>query len=201
MSVVINTNSAATLASNNLASSDAMLQKSLARLSSGKKIVDPSDDAGELAVSMKLTATIDRTKVVHTNIANSLLFLQMQDGSYQTTAQVMNRISELKILSNEVTKNASDNYNYNSESTALKAQLNSLSTEQFNRVSLFTSGASATTLAVGTTEDGTTTVNIDQVALANAVTNATGAANLAALSQTNAKKAIEDVATLRAKSL
>ena len=34
MSVVINTNSAATLASNNLASSNAMLQKSLARLSS-----------------------------------------------------------------------------------------------------------------------------------------------------------------------
>ncbi|MBT5815318.1 MAG: flagellin, partial [Opitutales bacterium] len=77
--------------------------------------------------------------------------------------------SELKILSNDVTKNASDNYNYNSESTALKAQLNSLSTEQFNRVSLFTSGASATTLA--------------------------------ALSQTNAKTGIEDVATLRAKSL
>ena len=199
MSVVINTNSAATLASNNLASSNAMLQKSLARLSSGKKVVDPSDDAGELAVSMKLTATIDRTKAVHTNIANSLLFLQTQDGSYQTTAQVMNRISELKILSNDVTKNASDNYN--SKFTALKAQLNSLSTEKFNGVSLFTSGASATTLAVGTTEDGTTTVNIDQVALANAVTNATGAANLAALSETNAKTAIEDVATLRAKSL
>jgi len=154
MSVVINTKSAATLAANNLASSNAMLQKSLARLSSGKKIVDPSDDAGGLAVSMKLTATINRTKAVHTNIANSLLFLQTQDGSYQTTAQVMNRISELKILSNDVTKNPSDNYN--SEFTALKAQLNSLSTEKFNGVSLFTSGASATTLAVGTTEDRTT---------------------------------------------
>ncbi|MBT5816498.1 MAG: flagellin [Opitutales bacterium] len=156
MSVVINTKSAATLAANNLASSNAMHQKSLARLSSGKKIVDPSDDAGGLAVSMKLTATINRTKAVHTNIANSLLFLQTQDGSYQTTAQVMNRISELKILSNDVTKNPSDNYNYNSEFTALKAQLNSLSTEKFNGVSLFTSGASATTLAVGTTEDRTT---------------------------------------------
>ncbi|MBT7866858.1 MAG: flagellin, partial [Opitutales bacterium] len=41
MSVVINTKSAATLAANNLASSNAMHQKSLARLSSGKKIVDP----------------------------------------------------------------------------------------------------------------------------------------------------------------
>ena len=56
MSVVINTNYAATIASNNLAASNANLQKSLNRLSSGSKIVNPSDDAGGLAVSMKLSA-------------------------------------------------------------------------------------------------------------------------------------------------
>jgi len=47
MSVVINTNYAATVASNNLATSNSMLQKSLNRLSSGSKIVNPSDDAGK----------------------------------------------------------------------------------------------------------------------------------------------------------
>ena len=46
MSVVINTNYAATVASNNLASSSSMLQKSLNRLSSGSKIVNPSVQAG-----------------------------------------------------------------------------------------------------------------------------------------------------------
>ena len=56
MSVVINTNYAATVASNNLATSNAQLQRSLNRLSSGTKIVNPSDDAGGLAVSMKLSA-------------------------------------------------------------------------------------------------------------------------------------------------
>ena len=39
MSVVINTNYSATIASNNLATSNSMLQKSLNRLSSGSKIV------------------------------------------------------------------------------------------------------------------------------------------------------------------
>ena len=56
MSVVINTNYSATVAANNLAVSNSMLQKSLNRLSSGSKIVSPADDAGGLAVSMKLSA-------------------------------------------------------------------------------------------------------------------------------------------------
>ena len=39
MSVVINTNTAATVANNNLSASNALLQRSLNRLSSGLKIV------------------------------------------------------------------------------------------------------------------------------------------------------------------
>ncbi len=72
MPVTINTNSAATIAKNNLNSSNAMLQKSLNRLSSGMKIVNPSDDAGGLAVSMKMSAAIKRTDAVNTNLANGV---------------------------------------------------------------------------------------------------------------------------------
>ena len=61
MSVVINTNYAATVASNNLAASNSMLQKSLNRLSSGSKIVSPSDDAGGMAVAMSLSAAARRS--------------------------------------------------------------------------------------------------------------------------------------------
>lgn len=200
MSVVINTNSAATLASNNLASSNAMLQKSLARLSSGKKIIDPSDDAGGLAVSMKLTATINRTKAVHTNIANALSFLQTQDGSYQTAAQVMNRISELKILANDVTKNVSDKDNYDSEFNALQAQLTSISDETFNGVSLFTSAATATSLSVTTTESGSTSVGINQGSLSNELSTIVGAASLSDITIAQVGTAIEDIATQRSEN-
>lgn len=85
-------------------------------------------------------------------------------------------MSELKTMSTDVTKNATDiaNYdtdiaNYDTEFTALKAQLTSLTSETFNGVSLFTADSSASTLAVGTTESGATTVNLDQAALGNAV--------------------------------
>ena len=98
MSVVINTNSAATVASNNLAASNSMLQKSLNRLSSGSKIVSPADDAGGLAVSMKLTAAAKRSAAANINIGNSISFLQTQDGALKVTGKVLDRISELKTL-------------------------------------------------------------------------------------------------------
>ena len=120
MGLYINTNVSASLAATNLSNSNAMLQKSLARLSSGSKITSPADDAGGLAVSMKLTAAISRTDATSTNIANAVSFLQTQDGSLKTAGDVLNRISELKTLSTDVTKSATDVANYDTEFTALQ---------------------------------------------------------------------------------
>src|SRR5262249_17926698 len=100
MSVVINTNVAATIAANNLAASNATFQTSLNRLSSGSKIVSPSDDAGGLAVSMKLSAAATRDSAVQSNIGNATSFLQTQDGALQVVGQILDRISELKTLYN-----------------------------------------------------------------------------------------------------
>ncbi|SVE22836.1 uncharacterized protein METZ01_LOCUS475690, partial [marine metagenome] len=54
MGLTINTNPAAIRASFNLAKNNQQLQQSLTRLSSGRRIIKPADDAGGLAVSMKL---------------------------------------------------------------------------------------------------------------------------------------------------
>ena len=56
MSVVINTNTSASLASYNLNNTNVNLQRSLNRLSSGSRINSSFDDAGGLAVSMKMSA-------------------------------------------------------------------------------------------------------------------------------------------------
>ena len=60
MPLNINTNAAASSASYYLSKNNAALQKSLTRLSSGSRITQPADDAGGLAVSMKLSGTINR---------------------------------------------------------------------------------------------------------------------------------------------
>src|SRR4051812_830379 len=150
MSVVINSNFAATVASNNLAASNDMLQKSMNRLSSGTKIVNPADDAGGLAVSMKLSAAAKRSGAAASNIGNSVSFLQSQDGVLKVAGKVLERMGELRTLYDDPTKNSNDKANYDSEFVALQSELSSLTSNTFNSVDLFGSGS----LSVSVSEDG-----------------------------------------------
>jgi flagellin len=152
MSIVINTNPSATVSAFNLAKNNSELQKSLARLSSGSRIVTPADDAGGLAVSMKLTAQINRLDAVRQNVANAQSFLQVQDGALKVTANLLDRVSELKTMSMDVTKNSSDLANYNAEFNEIQAQLKNIMVEKFNGINLFDSEG----LTAFTTEDGVT---------------------------------------------
>ncbi len=195
MSVVINSNHAATVASNNLASSSSNLQKSLNRLSSGSKIVNPSDDAGGLGVSMRLSAAARRSGAASVNVANSVSFLQTQEGAMKVTAKVLERVGELKVLSEDPTKSATDVANYDAEFTQLQAQITSLAAEKFNDIALFNNA-----LTAQVSEDGTQTVALSAKDLAGdaGITAITGAANLGALTIANIKSATDGVATFRA---
>jgi len=159
--ISINVNSAASGAGLNLGKTNESLQKSLSRLSSGKRIVNSSDDAGGLAVSMKMSAAQKRTEATAINLANIQSFLQTQDGAFSVADKVLNRMSELTTLARDVTKNAGDVENYDKEFQNLQMQLISLNTEKFNGVPLF-SGSSVfdssdidgATFDVPTSEDG-----------------------------------------------
>jgi len=173
MSVVINTNSAATSAAYNLGNTNVNLQRSLNRLSSGSRINSSFDDAGGLAVSMKMSASIRRTEATLANVNNSVSFLQTQDGVMKTADKVLNRMSELATLAQDVTKSSSDLSLYDTELNVLKNQLNLMLSEKFNGISLFSGGASAgsagldsaTTMTVVTSHDGAQTVGITQADL------------------------------------
>ncbi len=193
MSVVINTNYAASVASNNLAASNSMLQRSLNRLSSGSKIVNPSDDAGGLAVSMKLSAAAKRSGAANNNIGNSVSFLQTQDGALKVAGKVLDRVSELKTLYADPTKGSTDLANYDAEFTQLKDQLTDLASETFNGINIFNNA-----LSTQVSEDGSQSVSLSAKDLATTVTNVTGASNLAGVSLTQIKTAIDGVATHRA---
>lgn len=183
MPVVINTNYAATVASDNLAASNSSLQRSLNRLSSGSKIVNPSDDAGGLAVSMKLSAAAKRSAATATNVGNAVSFLQTQDGVLKVTGKILDRMSELATLYTDPTKGATDLANYGTEFTALSAELTKLGSEEFNGIGLFGS------ISVSTTESGGGAV---------ATTAYTMASGLAIGTLSGITDAIEDLATARA---
>ncbi len=120
---VINTNIQAMAAARSLSASQDMLGRSLTRLSSGSKIVNPSDDAAGLAVSEKLDAENRRVQAASTNVQNAISYVQTSDGFMSGMTQILSRMSELAILSKDVTKNSTDVALYGQEFSALQDQL------------------------------------------------------------------------------
>ena len=123
MSIVINTNFASSVANYNLNQTSVNLRRSLERLSSGSRINSSSDDAGGLAVSMKLAAAIRRNMAADANVANAISMLETQDSVLKIADKVVSRMSELATLAMDVTKNSGDISNYNTEFQSLQTQL------------------------------------------------------------------------------
>ena len=137
MSIVINSNMAASYSALNMSRANDLLSKSLQRLSSGKRIVSPADDAGGLAVGMKLESSLKRAAASRMNTQNGTSFLQMQDSVMKIGGEILDRMAELKSFFNDVSKNAADRETYNHEFHELQTELNSLQKQKFNGVSLF----------------------------------------------------------------
>lgn len=195
MPVIINTNTAASIASSNLSASNAMLQKSLNRLSSGSKIVNASDDAGGVAVASRLSAAAKRTGVVSANIGNALSFLQQQDSALKTVSKVLERMAELQALNADPTKSTSDVALYGTEFTALNTSLLAMTDDTVNSKDLF--GAALTVSINDNLVTSTDAVAFGAAALFAAIstTNALTIANA-----TTTTSAIQSVSGMRAEN-
>ena len=115
MSLTINTNHAAVQAGFNLSRNSNSLQESINRLSSGKRINRPADDSGGLSVSMKLRSSINRLNGANNNIQNGISFLEVQDGILEVAGRIVDRMIELKGMSQDAMKNNFDNATYENE--------------------------------------------------------------------------------------
>lgn len=196
--MVINTNTHAMAAAGNLQTSESMLSKSLARLSSGSKIVNPADDAAGLAVSMRLDAQIARLQAAKNNVGNAISFTQTQDGYLKKMAKALDRMSELSILAQDVTKSDADRALYDAEFQQIYEYFTSAASKDFNGVSLFSTMPLNVTID---SEGGTFTMNgIDLASAAYtplAASDVTTTTN-AMTALTNVKAAITQLAADRA---
>jgi flagellin len=147
------------------------LQKSLKRLSSGKKIIGGADDPGGLAVSMKLNASIKRLAGAESNVQNGLSFLEVQDGMLETVGNIVTRMSELKgLYDDDPLKSSDEKDSYDTEFKDLQSQLDSIVSSKFNGVSLFNSteatygnlkvDTSQDKISIGVSADGGTSITI-----------------------------------------
>ncbi len=199
--MVINTNLSAQSGASLLMQSSTQLSKSLARLSSGSKITSPADDSAGLAVSMQLVAQMGRNTAASNNVGDAISFNQTQDGYLSQLSNALNRMSELSVQAQDVTKSNSDRGLYQQEFNTLANYINNVSTKEFNGVSLF----NGDTLKVTIDSDGNTFdmkgVNLTDSTfstLANTGTNDISTTTGAATALGNVKSAIALLAADRA---
>jgi len=148
MPLHISTNQAADKANYYLGKNADNMQKALTRLASGKRLTSPVEDPGNLAVSMKLSASINRLAGAMNNTQNAVSFMEVQDGMLETVGKILDRMSELKGLgSQDPMKSESDIASYNNEFKDLQVQLYAISQEKFNGVSLFANWSNGATVA------------------------------------------------------
>ena len=204
--MIINTNVAASAASRNLAASTERLSQSLARLSSGSKIVSPADDAAGLAQVIRFEAQMNRNSAVRANLGNATSFSQTQDGFLQKVQVALDRMSELSVLSQDVTKTNTDRSNYSVEFTQLQNYISDIGTKSFNGVTLFTSAGEAVTIdsdaskftmnAVDMTS-ATSTTGLARIY--NSSTSAITTTGSAASALSNIQTSIQNLADMRAR--
>jgi len=138
MPLAISTNIAAEKANYYLGYNADKVQESIKRLASGRRLTSPVQDPGNLAVSMKLSASLNRLAGAMNNAQNGISFLEVQDGMLETVGKIIDRMSELKgLATQDPMKSAMDRYSYNNEFKDLQIQLYAITNENFNGVSLF----------------------------------------------------------------
>jgi len=185
--MVINTNTTAARGARFLSDSTSNLQRSLAKLASGSKIVEPQDDAAGLAVASRFDAQINRTEATRSNIGNAISFKQTQDGYLSKVSKALDRMSELGVMSQDATKSTTDKGLYAKEFDSLQAYVVQIADQKFNGVNLFSSA----TLGVLQDDVGTTLFSAGAVDLAAGA----GGTYLTTLSSTTPKTASDLVKT------
>ena len=204
--MVINTNIAAAAATRNLAASSDRLSQSLARLSSGSKITSPEDDAAGLAQVIRFEAQMNRNSAVRANLGNATSFSQTQDGFLQKVQVALDRMSELSVLSQDVTKTNTDRSNYSVEFTQLQNYISDIGTKNFNGVTLFATGGQQVTIdsdaskfSMNAVDMTSTTATTGLARIYNSTTSSITTTTSAANALSNIQTSIQNLADMRAK--
>lgn len=195
--MIINTNLAAQTTASQLSESSVQLSKSLARLSSGSKLLSPDEDAAGLAVSIRFGAQINRIKAASNNVGNAISYTQTQDGFLKKVTKAMDRMSELAVLSQDVTKTNSDRSLYDQEFQTLGQYVLDIGHKDFNGVSLFDGVSRAVTTDGDSASFSMSGINVGSSIYTTATASSISTTTTAAAALSNVKAAISQISADR----
>ena len=195
MAAVINTNVASLGAQRNLNASQADLNKSIQRLSSGLRINSSKDDAAGLAIATRMDAQIRGQDVAVRNANDAISFAQTAEGAVSKVTDALQRMRELAVQAANGSYASGDRANLDAEYQQLASEVTRItSNTKFNGNSVF---GSATTFQIGSGTGDTiqmSAVQSSNITISGSVTDVSAATSAltaidAALDNANTSRA------------
>ena len=150
MSLVVQTNTASSFAQSQLGKTSAALAKNFAKLSSGFRITDASDDAAGLGIVKSMNAQVRSMAVAERNTNDGISMTQTADGGAEQIHEIMTRMRELSVQASNGNLATNDYTNLDTEFQANLSEIDRVATStQFNGSSLLSGAASAKNFQVG----------------------------------------------------
>ncbi|MDG4718307.1 MULTISPECIES: flagellin [Thalassospira] len=171
MALNIISNYAANVAHRNLTASDTMATRSLAKLSSGTRVVSARDDAASMAIGARLNATTQALKTATVNVGQANSMLQIADGGMATIDDILVRMKTLSVQASSGNLSDTERGFLNDEFVQLRDEIDRIaSSTNFNGIQLLGDGGDValdfTDLAATGTGRGLVPVNgFDSIAI------------------------------------
>jgi flagellin len=184
MPQTINTNLQSLNAQRNLNGSQASLGTSMQRLSSGLRINSSKDDAAGLAIATRMDAQGRGITVAIRNANDGISMAQTAEGALATVSEILQRMRELAVQSQNASNGTSDRSNLDTEYQQLSSEITRLAAQtKFNGSAIIGASAGAQIFQVGPNNGETLTVTTTTVTTVggNVTTAALASTALAAI--------------------
>lgn len=139
MSVTLNSNYGAVVASKNLVANQTDMNKTMERLSKGKKTINARDDAAGIAIAGKMEAQIRALSTAMRHAKDGQALVGAAEGSMQEASKILQRMRELAVHAASGIATEVDKDYLNVEMSHLVQQIDSISSNsKFNQRQLLT---------------------------------------------------------------
>ena len=146
MALNIISNYAANVAHRYLANADAAATSSLAKLSSGTRVVSAKDDAASLAIGSRLNAEVQALKQANVNATQASSMLQIADGALSQIGDILTRAKVLAVQAGSGQLSSTERGILDQEYQQLLSEIDRISGNTlFNGVSLLSGTAVTST--------------------------------------------------------
>jgi len=170
---VINTNIAASITANAMKANQRVMENTMERLSTGMRINSASDDAAGLAIGSKMEAQIRGLGQSIRNSNDGISMIQTADGAADQIGDMLQRMRELAVQSQNSTNSSTELSNLNKEFAALATEIDRVADDTtFNNINVL-NGLGTKTFTVGADQADTLSVTFGDFNLDAGGTSAT----------------------------